>query len=148
VLMFIGASPGSTGGGIKTTTLAVLLAATWADLRGRQRTELWRRTIAEGAARRAVGVTLVSCIMVVLTTFLLLLTEPFEPLRLVFEAVSALATVGLSTGITPELSAMGKLILTVAMFLGRIGPLTLALALTPNRASNAVALPEERIAIG
>lgn len=148
VLMFIGASPGSTGGGIKTTTLAVLLAATWADLRGRQHTELWRRTITEGAARRAVGVTLVSCIMVVLTTFLLMLTEPFEALRLGFEAVSALATVGLSTGITAKLSVGGKLILTMAMFLGRIGPLTLALALTPNRATQALAFPEERIGIG
>lgn len=148
VLMFVGASPGSTGGGIKTTTLAVLLAATWNDLRGRPRTELWRRSVGEGAARRAVGVTLVFCVMIVLTTFLLLLTEPFEALRLGFETVSALATVGLSTGITAELSPTGKLIIATAMFLGRIGPLTLALAFTPSQESRAVTLPEERIAIG
>ncbi len=110
--------------------------------------ELWRRSVSEGSARRAVGVTLVSCIAIVFTTFLLLLTENQEPLRLGFEAVSALATVGLSTGVTSELSSPGKLIVTIAMFLGRIGPLTLALALTPNNATRAVALPEERIGIG
>lgn len=148
VLMFIGASPGSTGGGIKTTTFAVLAAATRADLTGLHRVELWRRSIANDAVRRAVGVTLISGAAVVFTTFLLMLTEPFEPLRLGFEAVSALATVGLSTGITAELSNAGKLILTVAMFLGRIGPLTLALALTTHKISRSVALPEERIGIG
>ncbi len=148
VLMFIGASPGSTGGGIKTTTFAVLMAATWSDLRSRSRIELGKRSVADGAARRAIGVTLISGMVVVLTTFLLLLTEPFEPLRLGFEAVSALATVGLSTGITPNLSPLGKLIITVAMYLGRIGPLTLALAMASRSTPRLVLLPEERIGIG
>lgn len=148
VLMFIGASPGSTGGGIKTTTLAVLVAATWSDLRGRGRIELGGRSVADSAVRRAVGVTLISGGVVLLVTFLLLISEPFEPLRLGFEAVSALATVGLSTGITPELSPLGKLIITLAMYLGRIGPLTLAMALASTPTSRAMALPEERLGIG
>lgn len=148
VLMFIGASPGSTGGGIKTTTLAVLLAATWADLRARGRIELGRRSIVDGAARRAVGVTLISGGVVVMITFLLLLIEPFEPLRLGFEAISALATVGLSTGITSELTPFGKVIITLAMYLGRIGPLTLAMAMASNSTRRSLALPEERIGIG
>jgi trk system potassium uptake protein len=148
VLMFIGASPGSTGGGIKTTTFAVLVAATWADLRRRGRVELGHRSIADIAVRRAVGVTLISGGALLVITFLLQLTEPFEPLRLGFEAASALATVGLSTGVTPELSAPGKLIVTTAMYLGRIGPLTLAMALASNTSPRAIGLPEERIGIG
>lgn len=147
-LMFIGASPGSTGGGIKTTTFAVLVAATWSDLLSRGRIELGQRSIAESAGRRAVGVTLISGLLVVVTTFLLLLTEPFEPLRLGFEAVSALATVGLSTGITPELSTPGKLVITVAMYLGRIGPLTIAMAFATSKIPRSVAYPEERLGIG
>jgi trk system potassium uptake protein TrkH len=148
VLMFIGASPGSTGGGIKTTTFAVLVAATWADLRARNRIEIGRRSIADGAARRAVGVTLISGGIVLLVTFLLMLSEPFEPLKLGFEAVSALATVGLSTGITPELTPLGKFTITTAMYLGRIGPLTLAMAMAVAPQPRAIALPEERIGIG
>jgi trk system potassium uptake protein TrkH len=148
VLMFIGASPGSTGGGIKTTTLAVLVAATWADLRARNRIELGRRSIADGAARRAVGVTLISGGIVLLVTFLLMLSETFEPLKLGFEAVSALATVGLSTGITPDLTPLGKFTITTAMYLGRIGPLTLAMAMAATPLPRAVALPVERIGIG
>jgi trk system potassium uptake protein TrkH len=148
VLMFIGASPGSTGGGIKTTTFAVLIAATWADLRARGRVELGSRSVSDRAVRRAVGVTLVSGGVVVLTTFALLLTEPFEALRLGFETVSALATVGLSTGITPLLTPAGKLIITVAMYFGRIGPLTLAMALASSPKPSVVGLAEERIGIG
>jgi trk system potassium uptake protein len=77
-----------------------------------------------------------------------MLTESFEPLRLGFEAVSALGTVGVSTGITPQLSPAGKLVVTLAMYLGRIGPLTLAMALASNAPSPSVGLPEERIGIG
>jgi trk system potassium uptake protein TrkH len=77
-----------------------------------------------------------------------MLSEPFEPLKLGFEAVSALATVGLSTGITPELTPYGKFTITTAMYLGRIGPLTLAMAMAVAPQSRAIALPEERIGIG
>jgi trk system potassium uptake protein TrkH len=148
VLMFIGASPGSTGGGIKTTTFAVLMAATRADLKGQSRIEMWRRSVNDETVRKAVGVTLISSMVVVFITFLALMTERFDPLQLVFETVSALATVGLSTGITKELSDAGKLILTVAMYLGRIGPLTLAAALASNKIQRSISLPEERIGIG
>jgi trk system potassium uptake protein TrkH len=148
VLMYIGASPGSTGGGVKTTTMAVLMAATWADLRGGQKIELWRRSVSDTAVRRAVGVTLISTIVVIGFTFLLLLTESFDALRLLFETISALATVGLSTGITAGLSPTGKVIIILAMYLGRIGPLTLALALATHRKPHTIALPEERIGIG
>jgi trk system potassium uptake protein TrkH len=150
VLMFIGASPGSTGGGIKTTTFTVLVASLRAELRGRSSANLWGRSVGPLVARKAFGVTLLSLAVVVALVFLMLLTERFDALRLTFEVVSALATVGLSTGITPELSTAGKLLIVLAMFLGRVGPLTLAIALARNQEEKAapVELPEERIGIG
>jgi trk system potassium uptake protein TrkH len=148
VLMFVGGSPGSTAGGIKTTTLATLFASLRAELRGFEAARLLRRALPDGTVRRAMGVSVLSVGIVVSIIFLLLLTERHEPMRLVFEAVSAFGTVGLSTGITPELSVPGKLIISGAMFVGRIGPLTLALAIATRSARSTFRLPEERVAIG
>ncbi len=126
VLMFIGGSPGSTAGGIKTTTFLVLLATLRAELRGRE-PELYGRAIAPRTIRRAVAVSALTLIFIVVVLFFLVALEPELPfLNLTFEAVSAVATTGLSTGITASLSDAAKLVVTLAMFVGRIGPLTVA----------------------
>lgn len=127
VLMFIGGSPASTAGGIKTTTFAAVVAALRAELRGRE-PELGGRAIAPEVLRKAIAVLVMMIGIALVITLLLTLTEDQPFLRLAFEAVSALATVGLSTGITGTLTVAGKLIVTAAMFLGRVGPFTIALA--------------------
>jgi trk system potassium uptake protein TrkH len=145
--MFVGACPGSCGGGIKTTTFAALYAGLRSELLARP-ARLLNRTVPEGVIRRAIGVAFLSMILVFVITFVLLLLEKHTPLAVVFEVVSAFSTTGLSTGITPELSTPGKLIITFTMFIGRIGPLTLALALARKVQERALELPEERVMIG
>ncbi len=147
-LMFIGASPGSTGGGIKTTTFAVLLASFRAELQRREQVCLMGRAIPMALQRRALGVGFLGIVTVGGFTFLLLLTERHEPLKLLFEVMSALATTGLSTGITPELSVFGKILVILAMFVGRLGPLTVALAFARELSPTHTTLPEERLGIG
>ena len=148
ILMFLGGSPGSTAGGIKTTTLAVLFASLRAELRGYEAVRLLQRSVGEAVVRRASGLTLLSVALVSGFTLLLLLVEPHDPLALAFEACSAFGTVGLSMSLTPKLGVAGKLIVAAAMFAGRIGPLTLALALATRSASQGLRLPEERIVVG
>jgi trk system potassium uptake protein TrkH len=148
--MFIGASPGSTGGGIKTTTFAALVATLRAVLLGRKRPRLFDRSLGEGLSQRAIGVTFLSGALVLAFSFALLVVGGHPSEELMFEAMSAFATVGLSTGVTPELSAAAKLVLSLTMLTGRIGPLTLALALAgrARRAAPPVEAPEERVFIG
>jgi trk system potassium uptake protein TrkH len=145
--MFVGACPGSTGGGIKTTTLAVLYSSLRAELFGRA-PRLLDRTLPEGVVRRAIGVAFLSMVIVFVVFVLLLLVEPHPPLELAFEVVSAFSTTGLSTGVTSGLSTTGKLLITLTMFVGRIGPLTLAVALARAAHARAVELPKERVLIG
>ncbi len=150
LVMFIGASPGSTGGGIKTTTFAILFQSVKATLRGRDRVEFFDRTIPNVLVVRAIAIIVISLIMV---SFFILLMMRIEPehdfLSLFFEVVSAFSTVGLSLGITPYLSIAGKLILSVLMVVGRVGPLTLALAIGKNREQvGNLKYPEGRIMIG
>ncbi len=147
-VMFVGASPGSTGGGIKTTTLATLVATLRAILRGEPQARIFDRALGEATTRRAIGVAFLSGVLVAFFAFVLLIAENGPPLGLVFEAVSAFATVGLSTGITGSLSVPGRLVLILTMLVGRIGPLTLALALAGRGRAAAVARPEERLLIG
>jgi trk system potassium uptake protein TrkH len=145
--MFVGAGPGSTAGGIKTTTLAALFAAFRGELRG-EKPRLFDRTLGEAVVRRAIGVAFLSTLLVIAVVFLLLLTERHEPLALLFETVSAFSTTGMSTGITPKLSVAGKLLIIVTMLIGRVGPLTVALALSAQARRPAHELPEERVMIG
>jgi trk system potassium uptake protein TrkH len=158
LLMFIGASPGGTGGGIKTVTAVVMVRTISTLARGRTRVEMHRRSLPQVVIYQAVVVTTLSMLAVSLGTLLLTLTEgallgvhegesATRFLGLLFEAVSAFATVGLSTGITPQLSVMGKIIIIGLMFVGRIGPLTLTLAVA-NRRAAAYEFPEERVMIG
>ncbi len=148
IVMFIGGSPGSSAGGIKTTTFATLVAAFRAEVRGERALRLFDRTLPEPVVRRAFGVTFFAVLLLAAMIVALLMVESAEPLALIFEAVSAFATVGLSTGITATLTVPGKLVLVFAMFVGRIGPMTFALALARRERALPYALPEERVSIG
>ncbi len=148
ILMFIGASPGSTGGGIKTSTLAILLLSIRAIYRRKENIEVFNRTIPSTVAYKAIAL-FISAIIILISMFLLLLAfenKPFLPL--LFEAVSAFGTVGLSTGITPNLTIVGKLLIMFLMFIGRIGPLTIGLALARETTIGKVTHPEARVMIG
>jgi trk system potassium uptake protein TrkH len=146
-LMFIGASPGGTGGGIKTTTFAVLVAAVRTVARGEGKPTLFRRVIPDAVVLRASTITVVALILATACTFVLLLSQDSEFSVLAFEAVSALGTVGLSLGATGELGAGGKIAVIITMFAGRIGPLSLALVLARGRGRH-FSYPTARIMVG
>jgi len=155
ILMFIGASPGSTGGGIKTCTFGVLLATAFSMLKNRDRVSIFKRTIPKDVVRKALAVLFLALGWVFIATFLLALVEYKRYtgsgnffLRILFEVTSAFGTVGLSTGITQALSTPGKLIIILTMFAGRIGPLTLALAVALQHEKVAYKYPETKIMIG
>lgn len=130
-LMFIGASPGSTGGGIKTTTFSVILRSAISTIKGRKDVEIVKHTVSRDTISRAYSIALFSISLIFISTFILSITEPDKNfLGLLFEEISAFGTVGLSTGITSSLSTAGKFIIILTMYIGRIGTLTLALAIT------------------
>ncbi|MFH1710607.1 MAG: TrkH family potassium uptake protein [bacterium] len=147
-LMFIGASPGGTGGGIKTSTFAVLIGTIRATLKGLKDTVMFRRRIPHETVRRAFTITTLSVFIVVFAVLLLNYFEKFSLLESAFEVFSAFGTVGLSMGITPKLSSIGKLIIIVVMFIGRVGPLSLALTLLIQQKEPKVEYPKEYISIG
>jgi Trk-type K+ transport system membrane component len=155
-LMFIGASPGGTGGGIKTTTFATLVAATRSALRGQDTVVVRNREIPAKVVLRAIGVTLGSLIFVLAMALVLGLgnttagspgSEAFTFLEKLFTCVSAFATVGLDVGVTSQLNRWGQLVLMVGMFVGRIGILLLLSALYGNRPQNRVGYPREELYI-
>jgi trk system potassium uptake protein TrkH len=152
LLMFIGASPGGTGGGIKTTTFAILVGATRSTLQGRNDVLIHRRQIPDGTVLRAVGVTLASLLFVVLMALLLGIGptaggvpghQDYSFLEKLFTCVSAFGTVGLDLGVTANLNRWGQLVLMVGMFVGRIGILLLLSALYGSRPQPRVGFPRE-----
>ncbi len=148
-LMFIGANPGGTGGGIKTTTLRVLTSCTKAILQGKEEVLLYERSIPVSLILKAVGVVVGSVVTVMIATILMTLTDPeLNFIQILFETVSAFATVGLSTGITANVSAAAKLILIVTMYVGRVGILLLMGALLGDPRPSAVRYPEENLLVG
>lgn len=148
-LMFIGASPGGTGGGIKTTTFALILLSAWSIIRNRERIEIYRSTLPFDLLHKAFAVFLFSLTLIFLSTIGLSLTDPDVPvLKLAFEEVSAYCTVGLSTGITASLSDAGKIILMTSMFIGRVGTLTLVFALGARTISNDYKFPKANVLVG
>jgi trk system potassium uptake protein TrkH len=147
-LMFIGASPGSTGGGIKTTTLGLILIFLWAQLKGRSTINVLRREISVSSVYRAFGVFAWFVIVVVADMIILAATEKASYLQVLFETVSALGNTGLSTGITASLSSIGKIVLIVTMFIGRVGPLTLGFALAGRQKPLPYSYAREDIFIG
>lgn len=156
VLMFIGASPGGTGGGIKTTTFATLMGATRSTLQGRQEVVIHQRQIPATVVLRAIGVTIASLIFVLLMALLLGLgatdsgaptSTTFSFLEKLFTCMSAFATVGLDLGVTAQLNRLGQLVLIVGMFVGRLGILLLLSALYGNRPQPRVGYPREELYI-
>ena len=155
LFMFIGASPGSTGGGIKTCTFGVVLATMFSMMNNKNRVSVFKRTIPKEVVRRAMVVFLLALSWVFCATMIMLFTERgylqgIERgfMRVLFEVTSAFGTVGLSTGITPHLSSLGKLLIIVTMFVGRIGPLTVALSVALRQDKIMFTYPEERIMVG
>ena len=149
LLMFVGACPGGTAGGIKLTTPAVLWAVIRAGFNHRDEPELYHRTIPVEVIQKAVMVLCSSILLVCGATVLLAALEQKDFLSIFFETVSAFGTVGLSTGLTPELSLPGRLLITLLMFIGRIGPLTIGFAFMLHRVSPAkYSYARERIMIG
>ncbi|MBI5502027.1 MAG: potassium transporter Trk [Deltaproteobacteria bacterium] len=146
VLMFIGASPGSTGGGIKTSTATTILLAVRAYMRGREAVEVGGRAIPQSTVVRAVVLVALAATTCIVGFFLLLMTQDVSFQSLFFETVSAFATVGLSIGATAEVDNSGKLVLIALMYVGRVGPLTLILLLGTT-ASEPVRYPEEPVAL-
>jgi trk system potassium uptake protein TrkH len=148
-LMFIGASPGGTGGGIKTTTLRVLTSCTQSILQGKQEVLLYERKIAISLILKAVGVLVGSVGTVILSTVLIALTDPnLDFIQILFEVVSAFATVGLSTGITGTVSTAAKLVLIATMYIGRVGILLLMSAILGDPRPSRIHYPEENLLVG
>jgi len=149
ILMFIGASPGSTGGGIKTTTFGMVMLAVISMARGKEDAEIFGRRIPKEQIYKGLGIILLAISWIVFATLVLDVVEKADFLAVLFEVVSALATVGLSAGLTPKLSGAGQVIIILTMFLGRLGPLTVAYALaTRQQRKQQYRYPEERIIIG
>ena len=149
LLMFIGGSPVGTAGGIKTVTIAVLVASALSSVQNRQEVTLFQRNISKQAVSKAVAVTTMSFVILFTSTLLLSAVSPGEPLDILFETVSATATVGLSRDLTPYLNAYGKIIIIGTMYLGRVGPISLALALNSGKKQqNIIKNPTEEISVG
>jgi len=149
LLMFIGASPGSTGGGIKTTTFTTLIGAVWSQIRGKEDVIFYRQRIEYETIYKALTVTFSGLFLVMFMTLVLTISEKgHEFLAILFEVTSAFATVGLSMGLTPELSDIGKILIMLTMFAGRVGPLTIAFAVTMRRNPDPFRYPKGKIMIG
>lgn len=154
-LMFIGASSGSAGGGIRTSTFAIMCASVISTIKGRKHTELFKRTLTNDTILKAYSIFMFFVIGNIIGPFILSITEAdllasgkYDFMDLVFEHVSAASTVGLSRGITPELSTAGKFVLIVAMFIGRVGTLTLAYLVGKKVISRNYKYPEGHTMIG
>lgn len=148
VLMFIGGSPGSTAGGLKTTTVAILLLAAWAQIRGRDDVEVFGRRLEPALVFRALALTVLAFLALLILALVLNATESFAFNDILFETTSALGIVGFSTGITAQLTPFSKILICLAMVMGRVGPLTLAIVLLkPNRRSPR-RFPAEDVLIG
>lgn len=151
ILMFIGAGSGGTGGGIKINTFVVLILATINTFRGGGQVHAFGRKISTDNIHRALAVVMSAITGVLLVTMLLTITEGLLDehfLAILFEATSAFSTTGLSMGLTPLLSDTGKIIISITMFAGRLGPLTLAYALSQKKKATKIGYPEDNILIG
>ena len=152
ILMFIGGSPGSTAGGIKTATMVVLFMTVVSVVKGREDTEIFQKRINKELVYKSFVITILSLVLVIIVTMILSITEqpniPFE--YFLYEATSAFATVGLTLGLTTKLTFIGKVIIALTMYAGRVGLLTIILALAKNKNSKSgtIKYPEDKILIG
>ena len=150
ILMFIGGSPGSTAGGIKTATAGILFFTVISVITGREDAEAFEKRISKTLVYRAFALAVISLLLVISVTMVLSISENADFLTLLFESTSAFATVGLSLNYSPNLSFIGKLIISATMFAGRVGPLTLIVALAQRAQKNKSNLkyPEDKISVG
>lgn len=149
VFMFIGAGTAGTAGGVKVTTVGVIVASILSTLKGRKETESFNRKLPRDLVNKSLAIITLAILWVLSVIFILSITEDASFHEIVFEAISAFGTVGLSLGITTQLSVVGKLVVVITMFVGRIGPLTLFMALAQRRqVTTAISYPDEEIMIG
>jgi len=149
LLMLIGGSPVGTAGGMKTVTIAVLCCSAFATIRNKNSATLFGRRISEGSVKKAVAVAVTFITICAASAVLLMATSNAQALDVIYEVVSATATVGLSRNLTASLSTFGKLIIIVTMYFGRVGPISLAVALgSKNESQNVISEPSEEISIG
>jgi trk system potassium uptake protein TrkH len=148
MLMFIGGASGSTAGGIKVNNFGMLTSTIWSTIRGKEYPGAFGREFSVQQVNTALTVVLLSVGFIALALLLLTVTDGFKFIDLLFETVSAFGTVGLSTGITPDLSLGGTIIIMITMFVGRLGPLTLALALVQRQRLAKYRFPRENVRTG
>lgn len=150
VLMFIGGSSGSTAGGLKVTTTGILIIAVISVIKGREDAEIFKKRLPKELVYKAFAIFAISLILVISVTMVLSIVESQASLEyLLFEATSAYGTVGLTLGLTPQLGVVGKIIISLTMYAGRVGPMTLALALGKRGSRNvAIKYPEDKIMVG
>ncbi|MPM92649.1 Ktr system potassium uptake protein B [bioreactor metagenome] len=151
ILMLIGASPASTGGGLKTTTVATLFLTVKSFILGKEDIEVYQRRISSTTVKKSLGIFFIGVFVVLFGTLMITIVSPeFSLLESAFEVVSAFATVGLSIGSTPTLTTFGKIIIMILMFLGRVGSLTIFIALLSrtNKIKSKVRYAEGKIIVG
>lgn len=148
ILMFIGASPGGTGGGIKTTTFGTLVVGAWSVVVGKTDAEIFGRRLPSDAIFKSLAISLWAASLVTAVTMILTFTEQADFLMVLFETVSAFGTVGLTMGLTPRLSDIGRVLIIFTMFAGRVGPLTVMLAIWQRQQAGKFRYPEEKIIVG
>jgi len=149
ILMLIGGSPVGTAGGMKTVTIAILVGSAFATIRNKNSATLFGRRISEGSVKKAVAVAVTFLTICTVSTILLMATSNASAIDAVYETVSATATVGLSRNLTATLNTFGKLVIIVTMYFGRVGPISLAVALgSKNESQNVISEPTEDISIG
>lgn len=148
IFMFIGGSPGSTAGGLKTTTFVVLVLASISVIKKEREPVVFNRHIGEETIKKALAIFMISMSIVFLVSFILTLSESFDLVDILYETVSALATVGASRGITGGLSNLGKILIGLCMYLGRVGPMSMAFAFGIKSNKRMTRYPESFISIG
>lgn len=156
ILMFIGGSPGSTAGGIKTATFGIIIMAIFCTIKGKEDTEVYKKRISRDLVLRAFIIATIGFALVIGVTMILTVTERhsgplgqgFSLEYLLYEATSGFATVGLTLGVTPYLSIIGRILIMLCMYAGRVGPLTIALSLAKNKSSSSIRYPEDKILVG
>jgi trk system potassium uptake protein TrkH len=146
--MFIGAAPGSSGGGIKVTTFAILIGAAVSMIRGKEDIVMFRFRIAKDRIYKATTFAVLSFLLIVIGSMALSTTESFPFLGILFEVTSAYATAGMSMGLTAQLTPAGQMIIIILMFIGRLGPVTLAYSLTIKPEKDLYRYPQGKITIG
>lgn len=148
MLMFIGGSPSGTAGGVKTTTIVILLVTVWAIIRGRKETEMFGRRVDGHIVRHALAIFTVSLLVMLAAVTALSIVQPGDFLDCLYETMSAIATVGLTRDFTPSLNVAGRIVIILTMYIGRIGPISLALLFNSKKYVNLKTYPTEKVSVG